>query len=136
MVWSWDSITFLGASLLVTVYFTVKIVESRYVASIVLEEAFRAGRTVVSPIDLEETIVIAIPEVQMESPHRQPRHLARRGKETGDHSYSARAICARVKSELAARSTNNSPKLSKETFDLMMANTHRLFTHDAVGNDA
>jgi hypothetical protein len=144
MMWTWDSITFLGASLFITVYFTVKIVEARHVTSMVLEQAFQTrDRFPVDDIsfdyETDETIIIQPVEQSVAEPVEvvekagKHRHRVDHEEETGNDTYSASAICARVKSELASRKKSESAYISKETFDLMMANTDRLFTHDWRG---
>jgi hypothetical protein len=134
MTWNWESISFLAAALFVTVYVTVKIVEARHVASVILEEAFRTSQpraridrpieTYVEP-HTDIFVPIAWPEVEQDS--RKSRHRARHEKEAGNNPYSASTICARVKSELAQRDNKDTPHISKETFNLMMADTDRLF---------
>lgn len=119
MVWTWDSIMFLAASLLLTVFATVKIVERRHVAYIILGEALEAYHR-----STTETVEPTV---------RKSRHRARDEKETEPDPYSARAILARVEFELAASTNVNAQEdyalVDDDTVRLFMLNTDRLFTH-------
>lgn len=120
MMWDLWSIAFLAAALFVTVVTTVKIVEVRYANAIALDQAI-------------STYGGAPARYQKDS--GKPRHRSRReAKGPDDNPYSARAICARVQSELAGGPTSRHSLISDEEIREMMERTDRLFTHH-VGVD-
>lgn len=141
MTWGWDSITFLGASLFVTVYATVRIVEARHVAVIVLDQAFSTRPY--HPKPPRRTVVGVEPETPVVETVRKPRHyLENESEEPPDDTYSARAILARCGIELAdvdsgsdfVNSDNDTDRLMiihTDRFDRIVwpVETDRLFTH-------
>jgi hypothetical protein len=131
MMWSWDSITFLAGSLFVTVYVTVKIVEARHVASIILDQAFQAGHRTpsvgVGRHRLIEPALPLLPSASVEEIVRESRHgVENETQETEHHPYSARAILARCGIELA--NIDPGPDLTDDdpTDRIMIIHTDRI----------
>jgi hypothetical protein len=138
MTWGWDSITFLAASLFVTVYVTVNIVEARHVASVILDQTLAARPY--RPNLTREAGVGVEPETPVVETDGKPRHyLENDSEESANDAYSARSILARCGIELANFDTRPDVMNDDDPTDRMvivhrfvadaMLDTDRLFTH-------